>query len=313
VGGGVSSTFRACTDVASAGGAPQVSGGGCPSRIEQVRIVRAHRGEDAARWGAALADASWIESSLLLKQDGACWVRRAQVMGREVVMKCRGIDGVWARVKCALGRGKGDRHWRGTALLSGKGVKTARVFALARARVDGRDCELLAMEWLEGVTLLRMMADVQAGKGPGVRAEHAIARAVGEQLARMQEVFNRDHKPSNLIVMDGAGGSPRIAIIDCEGVRRSAIPGAARMFASLVIEPTGCGVRPRRALMMRAVRAYLSLTTALDTPDSPRPRSRTLAALPAGQYRQLRRMLWGDAARVVAHHGDPTPRVNPLA
>ena len=105
-----------------------------------MRVVRAHRGEDAAAWGAALADASWLNSSSVLKEDGGSWVRRARLMGREVVVKCRELRGAWARAKCAIGRGKGDRHWRGAALLTGKGVRTARVHVLARARAGGIAC-----------------------------------------------------------------------------------------------------------------------------------------------------------------------------
>ena len=292
-----------------------MGGGVSGEQIDRVRIVRAHRGEDAAAWAAAIGDASWIKSSSLLKQDERSWVRRATLLGRETVVKCREIDGIWARVKCALGRGKGDRHWRGAALLTGKGVKTARVLALARANVDGRDCELLVMEWVQGETLLRVMADLRAGTAgaPGVRAQHAIAKAVGEQIASMEEVFNRDHKPSNVIVERWTASGAQVAIIDCEGVRRTAIPGAARMFASLVIEPTGCGVRPRRALLMRALRSCVHVSIGLNTPDAPVHRPRAIADLPRADYRQMRRMAWDDAARTIAHHGDPTPRVNPLA
>lgn len=277
-------------------------------RIERVRIVRAHRSEDAAQWAAALADGAWVGSSTLLKEDGGSWVRRAQVLGREVVVKRRELS-AWARVKCAIGRGKGDRHWRGAALLSGKGVGTARVLVLARASVDGRDCELLVMEWVQGETLLRVMADVHSREpnAPGVCAQHAIAQAVGRQIAQMGELFNRDHKPSNLIVQGAAEGGPRIAIVDCEGVRRATVPGAARMFASLVIEPTGCGVRPRRGWMMRAVRGWLE-----ETREQLAREGRSGESLDREWYRGLRRMMWGDVARVVAQHGDPTPRVNPL-
>lgn len=270
---------------------------GAPMRIERVRVVRVHRGEDASKWAAALGDGGWAQGSSVLKADGASWVRRGTLLRREVVVKCRELS-AWARVKCALGRGKGDRHWRGAALLTGKGVSTARVLALVRARVDGRECELLVMEWVEGATLLRVMAEVHAGRGLGVREQHALAREVGRQVAQMQELFNRDHKPSNLIVMEGVG--PRIAVVDCEGVRRAAIPGAARMFASLVIEPTGCGVRPRRALMMRALRGWLDESGVAEEAS-------------AAERRGMLRMMWGDVARVIAHHGDPRPRVDPLA
>jgi len=281
-------------------------------RIDNVRVVRAHRDEDGGKWAAALAGGAWLAGSTLLKQDGPGWVRRATMMGREVVIKCRDVDSAWSRLKCALGRGKGDRHWWGAAMLAAKRVPTAQVLVLARARIAGRDCELLAMQWVDGPTLLRVMADVHAGVrgAPSVRAQHAIARAVGAQLAQMDLLFNRDHKPSNLVVTRAAiqaGESrSRIALIDCEGVRASAINARARMLASLVIEPTGCGVRPRRPVMMRALREWLDAATkeemaaGWESPLTPRERRDVLGRV------------WRDVARMVARHGDPTPRVNPL-
>lgn len=272
------------------------------SRIEGVRMVRTIRGEDAAAWRDALGEGSWMNSASELKAEGGSRVVGAVLRGRAVVVKVRALRGAWARWKCALGRGKGDRHWRGAALLMGKGVATARVLALARARVDGMDSELLVMERVEGPTLLRVMADVRAGAAGalGVRAQHAIARQVGRQVAQMGELFNRDHKPSNLMVEGGVGAQSRVVLIDCEGVRRAVIPGAARMFASLVIEPTGCGVPPRRALMMRALRGWLEGAGLEEGP------------VDRAQERSMVRMMWGDVARLVARHGDPTPRVNPL-
>jgi tRNA A-37 threonylcarbamoyl transferase component Bud32 len=259
-----------------------------------VRVVRAVRGEDAGAWAGALGGGAWLSSARTLKAEGGARVLAASLLGRGVVVKVREIRGPWARLKCALGRGKGDRHWRGAALLTGKGIATARVFALARGRLGGRECEMLAMEHVHGPTLLRVMdAARRGGAGaPGVREQHALARAVGLQVARMGELFNRDHKPSNLIVRGG-----EIVVIDCEGVRRAVIPGAARMFASLLIEPTGCGVPPRRSLRMRAVLAWA------EAGDAGGGRA---------AHRAAAREAWAEAARVVSRHGDPTPRVNPL-
>ncbi|MBX3403303.1 MAG: hypothetical protein KF699_07830 [Phycisphaeraceae bacterium] len=259
-----------------------------------VRVVRAVRGEDAAAWAVALGEGAWLDSARTLKAEGGVRVLGASMLGREVVVKVREVRGAWERLKCAVGRGKGDRHWRGAALLAGKGVATARVFVLARAMIGGCECELLAMEFVHGPTLLQRMAAAHRGEAgaPGTREQHALARAAGAQIAHMGELFNRDHKPSNLIVRGG-----EIVVIDCEGVRRAVIPGAARMFASLLIEPTGCGVPPRRSLRMRALLAWAR------------------AGDPRGDrasHRAAAREVWAEAARVVRHHGDPTPRVDPL-
>jgi hypothetical protein len=134
---------------------------------------------------------------------------------------------------------------------------------------------------VEGRTLLRVM---DRG-GLAVRQEQALARAVGAQVAAFGATYNRDHKPSNLIVTR-EDGPPTIAVIDCVAVADGA--DAERMFTSLVLEPLGCGCLPRRSLLARALAGY--------TPD-----------------RDRRRTIWRDVARRVREHGDPTPKVNPLA
>ncbi len=276
-----------------------------PPSISSVTIIRARRGEDSARWAAALADAGWAVSSTVLKHEGHAWVRAAHLRDRDVVIKCREVAGPWERFKAAIGRGKFDRHWRGAARLAARSIPTADVLVLAGAAVDGRAAQLLVMLRVAGESLLQLMADVH-GRGPaapGIREQHAIARAVGEQIAQMDDVFNRDHKPSNLIVSRSPGAAPRLALIDCEGVRRAAMPAAARMFASLLIEPTGCGVRPRQSLQVRALRAWLDACVRLDSSPPPSRADRRAALRTAA----------ADIARIVAHHGNPVPRVDPLA
>ncbi len=252
----------------------------------------------------------WLASLDVQKQHGGAWVARATLLGRDVAVKCRGVTELWPRIKCMLGQGKADRHWRGAAILASKRIATARVFVLARARIEGRVCELLVMEWLQGPTLLRVMADVHAhsGNAPSFREQHAIARAVGRGIAAMEGLFNRDHKPSNLIVQGAGTSSPLVAVIDCEGVRRTSLPSSARMFSSLVIEPLGCGVLPRRSLMMSALRGWL-----METRLQIERVGKRAEPLPWEWHRELRTMMWGSVGRYVAHHGDPKPKVNPLA
>lgn len=200
-----------------------------------------------------------------------------------------------------MGFGHGDKHWRGAALLAAKRIPTASPIALATAAVDGVRCELLVLEHLSGPTLLERMKRIRESPGSGVRAQHALARAVAEQVFAMTSrgVSNRDHKPSNLIVT----GAAAVAVIDCVGVRSSG-GDALREFAALVIEPLGCGVLPRRALLCRTLRTYAEREA---QPDRAAPGGRE-----ADEPRSAAKARWRALERLVARHGDPRPRTDPL-
>lgn len=116
-----------------------------------------------------------------------------------------------------------------------------------------------------------------------------------------------------------------LAVIDAVGIRRRPVRGPAgvagsgeraraRMLRDLILEPLGCGLRPRRALMMR------TLLAALDRPDAwpriagaPTPPMQTPEPADRRALARARARLWRDVAARVHRHGDPTPRVDPLA
>lgn len=264
------------------------------------------RGEDAAAWSRALADPAWLVASQLLKDEpGSSWVRRATINGRDVVVKCRILNSCSRRLKAALGFGHGDKHWRGAALLASKRILTAKPVVLFRTRLDERPVELLVLEYLAGPTLLEVLDSVARGRGPSVREQHAIAAAAGATIPALlgTGLWNRDHKPSNLIVVGAGTGSPGIAIIDCVGIGRYGRFGldgdeGETMAASLVIEPTGCGCPPRRVLWMRALRATIDCSK-----TGPSRMQR---------HEHLRDAIGAVAAHVKAH-GDPRPGIDPLA
>lgn len=272
--------------------------------LTHLHIKRVHRGEDPGAWARALAEPGWMERSRALKEEpGSSWVRHATLSGREVVVKGRLLNTGSRWLKAALGYGHGDKHWRGAALLASKKIATARPLALAWGREGGVRVEVLVLEYLAGPTLLDWLAAASLNSRAEVRREHGGAAAVADHLFEMVAagLFNRDHKPSNLIVLDAASTSPRIALIDCVGVRRQAVD-AGPMLASLLIEPIGCGVAPRRALIMRFLTHYCRRTATL-TPES------------GGTAEEVRadvRAHWRHVASLVAAHGDPRPRVDPL-
>jgi hypothetical protein len=223
-----------------------------------LRLVRLGAGEDARAWHEALARPGWLREPTSLKEEGGAWVRRGLVrvgtQDRDVVAKCRPLRGASERAKCALGLGRGDRHWRGAGWLLAHGFRTARPLVLARSQPDGPPCEVLVMEALGGKSVLAHLAD----RDLTARQEHAVARELGRMIVRLSRLhrYNRDCKPSNLIVSRVDGRSAEVAMIDTVAIRRAARRGAqgqAMMFAAMVIEPIGTGCSPRRTLMARVL------------------------------------------------------------
>lgn len=276
-------------------------------------LVRVAPGEPpGAAWRDALAES--LGSGVALKQEGGDRVRRVTLRiggaAREVVVKSRLGRGVTEAVKAAAGQGRLARQWRGAAVLKKLGVRTARPFALVRHLGALSASETLIMEALDGRSLLEHLAH----RDLDPVTERAVAEAVGAQLALFAAGlrYNRDHKPSNLIVSIPPGGAPQIAVIDCVAVRLAPIGlgGVERMLASLVLEPTGCGCPPTpwemRRVVRAAARAMLSRRSATEgtraAPPPPAP----------GAVGALAWALWRAAAEIVEAHGDPTPKINPL-
>ncbi len=267
--------------------------------ISVSKIVQLAAGEDAAAWRDALAQPGWASAATVLKEDRGSWVRRANLLGRDVVVKCRELNTIGRRFKHAIGMGHGAKHWRGAERLMRAGIATGRLLALMRMEVGGKRCEVLVLEFVEGKTLLEVLDEVARGVGPGVREQHAIARAVGQTIAAMDEAccHNRDLKPSNLIVAPADHGGAKIAVIDCVGVRRCEDTHAN--LTALTIEPIGCGCPPRRALWL-SVLAFLY---------GNRTRSREFRLC---VHEIMLASIWS-VEHAVQQHGDPRPRISPLS
>jgi len=179
-------------------------------------------------------------------------------------------------------------------LLQDVGIPTAEPLALVtRTMEGGRPEGLLVLERLTGPTLL----EVLAGGEMGVRQEHALAREAGRIVGRLAlaGIVNRDAKPSNWIVTSADPQHPGLALIDTVGVRRGSNP--LGMLASMYIEALGTGCPPRRTLIMRCL---LSAGGLAWKPVDTAPRWRAHGA-------------WHMIAKFVNAHGDPRPRIDPLA
>ena len=246
------------------------------------------------------------------------------VLGSDsLIIKVRTTHGILDRLRTRYGRGRLARQAAGAATLESLGILTAQVLGHGTARLAGAACELLVMQRLPGVSLLAMM---QNSRTP-IAFEHAAADALGKQIAQMTMAgwFNRDHKPSNLIVQFDADAAAVIGIIDTVDIlpikpRHKFLSAAVRMLTSLVLEPTGCNCGPRLALRRRVLLAMhrelwalqgaskLSGDEAMGVADAD--------ALDAEWELQSTRAVWNMTSdRMAAHlkkHGGAKPRVLPL-
>lgn len=273
-------------------------------------VTRILAGGEAAHW-QGVVDRCRAGEATTLKVDGGTSV--LLLPGKngspDLIVKRWELRGFGPRVKSLLGMSRARRHWRGAAALTKAGVRTATCHTIWESTEQGGTVvEWLVMERLPGKTLLQHMADGTLS----AKQEHDLARAVGKLIGSMGTLYNRDGKPSNLIVAHSADGSPTIAVIDCVAVRRLKLPmldaddAAIDMIANLLIEPIGCGVAPRRSLRLRSLKAiYSGGIKAYHEIGTPPSDHRTA-------WRTFRNSVWLEVADHIAIHGDPTPKVNPL-
>jgi len=263
-----------------------------------IRIVRLAPGAgDAVAWRNAIA--SYTPQSEL-KADGASRVWRAEMLGQAVIVKHISHPTLWGRAKILIGASRAARQWRGAEKLARAGIPAASPLALARD--SDALSEWLVLKFVPGRTLI----DTLDHPPPSVKAQHALAAAVGAQVGAIVNagVYNRDHKPSNLIVPSG-DGPVNITVLDTVAIRRcppGSIRRAAQMLASLHIEPTGLKCAARRALRARSVIEASRTIIA-----------KTGVATRRSTIRAVVRLLWEAASEAVASHGEPRPRVDPRA
>lgn len=292
-----------------------------PRGVRVEKVAPAWRDRKAALARFATSFRLEPATGTVLKAEGHSFVVRVEIEGTPLIVKWRELVGLRDRAKNLLRASRGFRQWRGARRLQRAGIPVAGPIALLTQYGGGETesarpralipsaawpREWLLLEEVPGKTLLRHLAD----RDRSIRDEHALARAVGVQVGAMlrANVCNRDHKPSNLIVTFDEG-VPIVTLIDTVAIRRRGNPGEmARMLATLLIEPIGVGVAPRSAIAFRVLRdacaAWLEHTLA-------RP-----LGTAKGDKKALRAMVRSIARRVdqyIRTHGDPTPKVNPLA
>lgn len=296
----------------------------CVDELRDIRVVWTRPGKaDAAAWTqeltrwAALLATDRGGGHHVLKREPAAETSRIDgvyratltVDGeeRQVVIKCRVLRRLGDQLKARLTMGRADRHRRGAASLAEHGIDTAAVLTQAYGRVDDttarRSCpvELLVMEYIEGRTLLEVMAAIaeERDDAPSVKEQHELARAIGRQLYQLQinTLRNRDHKPSNLIVCKDDSEKWRVVVIDTVAIRQGSTARITRTLAALTIEPIGCSCLPRRTLRMRTLKAYA------DAFGKPFSREYIKWSVYG---------IWSRVHRLIERHGDSRPKINPL-
>lgn len=241
----------------------------------------------------------------VLKAEGDSHVVLLRLGERRVVLKLMLMRGWVARTRCWLGITRHHRQWQGAEWIQTARIPTSKPLAMGTIHARDQGGNLIHGQWLvlaylKGPTLLEVFRDAQRlPQKHRLKRQRGLAIGAGESVRNLVRagLFNRDHKPSNLIVIrsDPRNLHVSLGIIDTVGIRR--IPGGnwrhsaiARMLASLIIEAIGCGVYPNLRSRHIAVRA----------------------ATGAWEPWLSIRRVWRAVRRIVDRHGDPTPKVNPL-
>ncbi len=265
---------------------------------DRVTILHLGEGEDRTAWKRALADRPW-ERGAIIKKDSDREVWRANVLGSNVSVKVRPAE----RLRAWLRKTDFARSVRAARWLISKRFETPAVLSHG---IVGR-AEVLVNEWVEGPTLLRLLADA---KDEADRAD--LLGIAGRYIGRLWRagLVNRDHKPSNLVFRSRSLEHPHL--LDVGGLRKrtddESIKDAlahrgefrmiARMCAAQVIEPRGVGIEIGDDHVRHVVDAVFRV-------------EQTGSSIPQ-TYPNLAKETLREVLAIIEKHGDATPKINPL-
>ncbi len=226
----------------------------------------------------------------LLKDGGSRTVWKSALSDNSpVIIKCRAKSSL-SFLRMSISRSPLQNELRGLRALASLNILASKPIAYIRAA----DSEAIVLSYISGPTLLELIS----WHPLTITQEKALCRALATQIRAVLRAshFNRDNKPSNLIVT-GDFTNPSIAIIDAAGIQSSfGHTFALRlMLASLYIEPYGCKNTIRNALCMRMLHAVV-LELGASSQDA----------------RRDARNLWRIVQNQIEYHGDPVPRHLPM-
>ncbi len=269
-------------------------------RISKFEEVEGDAVEARTKWISTFTGRDWAVGAEVFKKTENSSVIRSMVLSRDLVLKTCRVGGVKGLVQGLVSSSRAHRQWAGSEWLRSVGVAAPRCVAIIRGTRDGSPVETLATEYVPGHTLLWQIARGVVKDDADSPASRAIAYAVGRDIAQIIKSgrFNRDHKPSNLVVTDAGPPIAKIATVDAVAIQplkpEDRAEGIAKMVAALIMEPKGTG-NPMPASMLR----------------------RIVDALAHEMVGPGNAETWtGDmltrANRLVEAHGDSTPEHDPL-
>lgn len=236
-----------------------------------------------------------LASGTIIKQTDAGLVAACPSPGqtdRALVIKTHTLATAAHRLRSRLGLARLDNQWKGAARLAKHALPTPRCLLLGRLPKRGGmpPADLLVMHAAQGPTLLHALAHPDA-----IRPELIAAAATLAGRLANAGLFNRDLKPSNIIVEQA--DPPALTIIDTVAIRtsrRTRAESLERMCFSLFVEQFGVGMEPDRVDFKAAADAAL-----------PHILQREPTEHEAAEFiARVRRRL--------DLHPDPTPTDNPL-
>lgn len=266
--------------------------------VSRVRVREFGDAEGAGSPGArarsiarAVCDGSFVAAASVIKADNRASVFTGDAAGYPVVVKTLALDRLRDRIGSRIGATRLWRQARGAEKVRASGVLSASVYAIVRGRdATGQRVEALIIERVHGPTLLRAIAD----RTIEPRSMNLLLDRVGQGVGALAAagIYNRDHKPSNLIVSQDESGEPVPVLIDTADIRRRTTEGFMdRMLAKLMIEAIGTGVEVTVREQVRMARA---------------------AHRESSETRTLRELV-DSVLGIIESHGDPRPKDNPLA
>ena len=261
-----------------------------------VRVVRS-RVADPDLLADELGSSAWLSRARVVKTDDHSSVLSGEVAGRGVIVKTVATNPMRSRAPAGIGRTRLTRQWQGAELLIENGFAAVEPVLMWYGRSSrGHHAETLVMERIEGRTLLGVFAHDDLSSDEQRRLAGEAGRLTGRLVKA--GLFNRDHKPSNIIVLNGAGAgngraapepASRLVLIDTAGIVRLGSRRPERMLFNLVVEFVGTGTLPPEDIILGAIEAYIE-------------------EVGHGDPREI----WAEVQRMLAEHGDPTPKDNPL-
>lgn len=269
-------------------------------RVTRLEEVEGDGVEARTRWISTFTGRDWAVGAEIFKKTESSSVIRSMVLSRDLVLKTCRVGGVKGFLQGLANSGRAHRQWSGSEWLRSVAVAAPRCVAIIRGTRDGARVETLVTEYVPGHTLLWQIARGIIKEDPESPASRAIAYAVGRDIAQIIKSgrFNRDHKPSNLVVTHAGPPVAKITTVDAVAIQplkaEDRADGTARMIASLITEPKGIGSPLPPALLRRIVDALAH------------------EMVEAANTETWTSDMIVRAERLVAAHGDATPEHDPL-